>query len=326
MLHGDSIKERLYTYQEFKSDLITERMIFMKKQMLLTASTLFFATCMFSTVCMAEEMTETEQAADVLSSVYENYVKEGSEYDEYKKSMAENFDGVTFTEELDGNTIRISIDSTNEYVESGSWEFVQDGDYLTGKSGPEDYSGSILFDFFIKPVGETLGMDPVLYSSYLYGLQILHSENDYYIIETDDEGNSSYWLYDAAPYEMTEIDDMYITEEIANEYMYEPSEDDTFYSMPIGKIRFVAHGNNEAMTMAIGEYEENTEKSFESLVNAVRAINPPGAQAFLDGCTELADAEGDGYRIAAGIDDDIKDYLGINKNTEGFSFYTVWFE
>ena len=61
MLHGDSIKERLYTYQEFKSDLITERMIFMKKQMLLTASTLFFATCMFSTVCMAEEMTETEQ-------------------------------------------------------------------------------------------------------------------------------------------------------------------------------------------------------------------------------------------------------------------------
>ena len=292
-----------------------------KKTAIMTAMFAGVLAIMPCTACFA---AGDSSSAAPLQEIYSSFTAEGSDYSDYKKMMAEYYEDVTFSDALEDDRFVVTIDSSNEYMESGSWEFVQEGDYLVLRAGEEDFLGNMLFEFVIEPVGEALGMDPVLYPSYIHGLTVLNMESDW-LITGNEDGNNVYRLYDAAAFEMNGIDEMYLTEEAANDYLMQASGDDSYYSLPVGKIRFAGHGNEDAMTLAIGEYGENTDLSLQSLINAVKVIQPAGYQAFLDTFTELSEMEGDSFRVIKGIDEETREYLGIDETAEAYSFYTIIF-
>lgn len=266
-----------------------------------------------------------ESQAEILRSVYDIYTDDDSEYSEYKELLQGYYDDVTFEEELSDEKITITINADdNEYVESGTWEFVQDGDYLTYKGKDDDITGIQLYDFLTKAVGEALGEDPVLFPSYIYGLRLGKADNNY-ISETSESDGTLFKIYDAGAYDMSDIDDMYITEEIAKENISEPSGDDSFTSIPIGKIRFVAHGLKDNMSVAIGEYGENTKKSYDSLVNALNVLKPEGYEAFLEAFDEFKVVEGEGFSSTTEPDDETKEYLGIEDEEGNFKYLVVTF-
>jgi len=296
----------------------------MRKRIVSLLVTAAFSFTAMSFTAWGAEDASSDDKGSMLQRIYENFVKEGSGFDEYRQMMGQYYEDVAVTDKLEDDRIIITIDSTNEYVPGGTWEFIQDGDYLTCRIGAEDYFGSVLFVYFEDAVGEALGMAD-LYTSYIQGLEVLEKENDYVISEQEENGITLKKLYDAGAFEMSGIEEMYVTEEVAQSYFFETTEDDSFFSMPIGEIRFVAHGNKDSMKMAVGEYGENTDLTLQSLINAVQVIHPAGWEEFLDAFTGLREMEGENYKVTFEMDDETKEYLGIGDETDNFSFCMVVF-
>jgi hypothetical protein len=263
---------------------------------------------------------------ETLDAVYQGFIEEGSDFDDYKQSVEEYYDDASVTTDLTEKGFKITVAGSGEYIEPGSWEFVVDGDYLTIHVAEDDISGIVFFDYLFEPVAEVLGMDGDLYPSYIHCIQATHAESPYCTTKQLEDGSSILALYIAAPFEMAGIDDIYVTEQVAQEFLFAAEGDDNFYSIPIGKIRFIAHGTADAMTVSIGEYGGNTKRSYDSLVNALKVIKPAGYESFLKAFKEFKGIEGKGFSASAGIDEEAKTYLGISDEDEHYSFYTIRFD
>ena len=281
----------------------------------------------------AAESTAAVSSSDAVKNVYDSLTKGGSDYTKYLESIKSIAPDVVFEEKLDGDKIVISTEGTSDgLLEPGSCEFVQDGDYLTLKSAAGDLFGAGLFNYVVSAVGDALKMDPVLYPSYVNGAMLLQKDNKYASMTNESDGSMLYKIYDAASFEMSDIDDMYVTEELIKEYTPEQDSNttDTFVALPVGKIRFVAHGDKENMVMAVGEYENYTDTSYKSLMNGVNALQPKGFEAFAEAFTEEAfkaqkDMEGNGYKVSFSVVDDMREYLGIKDEDNNFKFVVVEF-
>jgi len=278
-------------------------------------------------VCLAETPVPTASESR-LDAILGHLVEAGSEYDTYRQMVRETYQGVTFTEGMADNAIEISIASDNEYVEAGTWRIVQDGDYLTMEIAGSDLTGTVLFSWLLPAVAESLGMDATLYPCYVQGLLVTGASNDYVSATQLEDGATLYRLYDAGAFDMPGIDDLYVTEQIAESWLTSVADSDAndhFFSLPLGKIRLVAHGDANSMTVAVGEYGGNTDKTYQSLVNAISHLKPKGYDSFLSAFTSLAKVSGKGYKVTFGLDAKTKEYLGITDDYDDYSFVVVKF-
>ena len=261
---------------------------------------------------------------EVLGKIYENCLKDGSKYLEWKNMLETSYEDTSVSESLNGDKLIISVESKNEYVEEGDFEFIQEGDYLTYKINNMNFTGYMLAEAIKDAVGESLPMDKDIFSSYLNGLQILEINNDYYS-EEQGSNDTSYRIYDVGEYDMKEIDEMYVTEDLAKQYLIMGEGDDHFFSLPLGYIRFVAHGNEEKMDMAIGQYDELGELAYKSLVNAITEIKPKGYEEFLANFDDFREFDSPDYHASYQLDDETKDNLGIEGDISKYKFYVIHF-
>ena len=78
-----------------------------------------------------QEKQEEQQAAasERLRGIFEALTAPDSDYTQSKQSMAEYYPEVEYSEELGTDRFTISVKANgNEYVQDGSWEFVEDVD------------------------------------------------------------------------------------------------------------------------------------------------------------------------------------------------------
>lgn len=234
-----------------------------------------------------------------LQAVLDALVKDGSGYSEYKSY----YPTAEFTEKIDGEKIVITAKGDGEYDPNGTWEYVQDGDYITyHSSDASNYTGSMIFMYVIDAVADALGMDSKLLTGYLNGLSAMNIESDYYKETINEDGTSDLKLYMAAPFEMKELDQMYVTEELLADS--EPLSDE-FISRAnsVGKISILSNGNKSSLKILVKEYEALDELAVKSVVNTVNAYQPDGYEKFVESFTAFEDVTTDDYTIIANADD-----------------------
>ena len=220
----------------------------------------------------ASESAPADAEQGTLQAVLDALVKEGSSYAQMKTL----YPTASFTEKIDGNKLVISAKGEEEYEPNGTWEYVKDGDFITYHNGDSsDYTGSFIFMYVIEAVADSLGMNSKLLTGYLNGVSVLNIESDYYKQTENEDGTSDLKLYMAAPFEMKELDQMYVTEELlADSELL--TDEFTSRANSVGKISILSNGNKSSLKILIKEYEKLDDLAVKSVVNTVNAYKPDG--------------------------------------------------
>ena len=220
----------------------------------------------------ASESAPADAEQGTLQAVLDALVKEGSSYAQMKTL----YPTASFTEKIDGNKLVISAKGEEEYEPNGTWEYVKDGDFITYHNGDSsDYTGSFIFMYVIEAVADSLGMNSKLLTGYLNGVSVLNIESDYYKQTENEDGTSDLKLYMVAPFEMKELDQMYVTEELlADSELL--TDEFTSRANSVGKISILSNGNKSSLKILIKEYEKLDDLAVKSVVNTVNAYKPDG--------------------------------------------------
>ena len=267
---------------------------------------------------VSEIISEASAANEVkgdLQGVLDSLKKEDSSYSEYKSF----FTTAEFTEEIKDNKLVITIKGEGEYDPNGTWEFVQDGDYLTYQDkDTEDYVGVVLFMDMAQAVADSLGMDKELMSGYLNGITAMEIESDKFVLTKNDDGTNSYKLYMAAPFEMKELDDIYIGGTLLEDV--EPLTDEhRSQTFSVGKIAAIMNGDKSGVKILIREYGELDDLAVKSVVNIFNAFQPDGYESFAENFTAFEDVTTDEYTVKKNADEaDITEYFQEKK--DGYSY------
>ena len=234
-----------------------------------------------------------------LQAVLDALKKDGSGYSEYKSY----YPTATFTEKIDGNKIVISAKGEGEYDPNGTWEYVQDGGYITyHDSDASDYIGSMIFMYVIDAVADSLDMDSKLLTGYVNGLSVLNIESEFSSVTENEDGSRDLKLYMAAPFDMKELDQMYVTEEMLADA--EPlTEDYISRANSVGKISILSNGSKKSLQILVKEYEALDDLAVRSVVNTVNVYQPDGYEKFVENFTEFKDITTDDYTVTANADD-----------------------
>lgn len=254
---------------------------------------------------------------EIMKGVFEELTKESSTYMQNKKIDTYT----TYSEKLDGNTI--TINASGEYL-NGSWDYVLDGDYITYKSvskDEDDYDAGVsFFMYIVNSVGKYLKMDDTLYTAYVSGISSLNMKSKYLLLETKDN-TSIYKIYVKEKYDMKELDSMYIKEDTL---MFEPvGENNSSYYMNVGKINFTGSTLNGELTFYIGEYKENTDLSYKSIINTAKSLKPSQYEQFVSNYTKLEETKSNNYEVTFLSNDKAKEE--VNSYNENYKYIKVHF-
>ncbi len=244
--------------------------------------------------------TSFAESPDTLQAVYDALVAEGSDFNQSRDMYASYFEGVSMDAVLENDRIVITLDSTNEYVESGSWTFALDGDNLTTTLSAEDFYGSSMVMILFQAVAASRGVNSSLLNGYIAGL----GENNPYLIAEADEnaGTSKYSIPLNASYDFEGLDQMVMTEDTV--YFFGALDEDyTSKGGNYGKVVMVMNGNVHSLTMLICEYGELDDVAYQDIINAVSATKPDGWETFVAEYTELKNVETADYSVVLNADD-----------------------
>lgn len=268
----------------------------------------------------ASENADSNANEGSLQGVLDALVKDGSDYNEYKSYSPT----AEFTEKLDGNKIVITIKGEGEYDPNGTWEYVQDGDYITyHNSDASDFTGSVIFMYITNAVADSLGMDSKLLTGYINGLSVLDIESDYYKQTENEDGTTDLKLYMAAPFEMKELDEMYVTEELLA--YYEPLTDEYIsQANSVGKLSVLSNGNKSSLKILVKEYEALDDLAVKSVINTVNAYQPDGYEKFVESFTTFEDVTTDDYTVIANADDAAVLEI-VDEKDDGYAYAIVTF-
>ena len=162
------------------------------------------------------EMNRDELPSDMLQGVYNELTADYSAYGEFKRYY------VKYSEELGEDRFTVTLDSSSEYVESGSWSFVDEGNALTTTIANDDYTGMGLVLNVVDAVALYNGMNSGLAVSYVNGLGTLGVNNDAFSMTENADGTITFRIGAGGAWDMKELDQMVITE-------------DTLYADPLGE-------------------------------------------------------------------------------------------
>jgi hypothetical protein len=248
------------------------------------------------------------EPSEALKGIYEAMTGEGSDFAQIKDYSPE---GSSVETQLEDDRFTITIAGTGSY--DGSWTFVQDGDDLTLTVGKEDFFGAMLATYAVRAAGAYYGLNPRLVSGYVFGLSQLGTESDQFAMETDAEGNNTFRIYIGGPFDMKDLDKMVVTadmfmdpEPLGDEYVSK--------SVTMGKVILIATGNKDGLKVFIIEQGEPDDVAYQSLMNAVKLLQPKGWEDFTEKYTALADAAGEGWDVKLNLtkEEALKSYEDLN--------------
>lgn len=273
------------------------------------------------TLALALALTQAAFAepADALKTVYDALVAEGSSFDQSKKLYAEWYEDVALDAALEEDGIAITLDSADEWVESGTWTFTLEGDALTITADAEDYNAAGMAMTVFQAVAASHNVNSSLLNGYLFGLG---EENPYFTVETDESaGTRKYSISLNASYDFEGLDQMIMTKEAG--HFLDP-QDDTFnsWSGNYGKVIMGMYRSGDSLKILVCEYGELDDVAYQDIVNAVSAAQPDGWETFVAEYTELKDVETDGYSVVLNADDAQVDEF-IEDRYEGYAYAIV---
>ena len=262
------------------------------------------------------------EPSEMLKSIYDALLSEKSDFSQGKAIYAEYYPETKYDAELTDEAITISI-SGNEYMEDGSWTFVEDGDYLTITIPSDDFSGYMQARNILNAVGICYDMDSHLLNGYINGLSAKDLENKYFVIKNDEENKTAaISIYAAGPYDMKELDEMILDKDSLD---FEPlTEDFLSQASSVGKVFMLANGNADDLKILVGEYGELDNVAYQSLVNVVNVLQPKGWEAFASEYKELADAETAAYSVKLNPGEEAVREM-IEEDRTGWSFILTHF-
>ena len=273
------------------------------------------------TLALALMLTQAAfaESSDALQTVYDALVAEGSSFAQSKALYAEWYEDVTLDAALEGNSIVITLESANEWVESGKWIFTREGDALTLTAEAGDYNAAGMAMTVFEAVALSHGVNSSLLNGYVFGLG---EENPYLTAETDESaGTTKYAISLNASYDFEGLDQMIMTGDTV--YFFDALDEDyTSRGGNYGKVIMVINGNVHGVTLLVCEYGELDNVAYQDLVNAVSALKPDGWETFAAEYTELRDAETDAYSVVLNPDDAQVGEI-IEDRYEGYSYAIV---
>ncbi|MBQ9264390.1 MAG: hypothetical protein IJ189_09305 [Clostridia bacterium] len=273
------------------------------------------------TLALALMLTQVAfaESSDALQTVYDALVAEGSSFAQSKALYAEWYEDVTLDAALEGNSIVITQESANEWVESGKWIFTREGDALTLTAEAGDYNAAGMAMTVFEAVALSHGVNSSLLNGYVFGLG---EENPYLTAETDESaGTTKYAISLNASYDFEGLDQMIMTGDTV--YFFDALDEDyTSRGGNYGKVIMVINGNVHGVTLLVCEYGELDNVAYQDLVNAVSALKPDGWETFAAEYTELRDAETDAYSVVLNPDDAQVGEI-IEDRYEGYSYAIV---
>ena len=275
------------------------------------------------TLALALTLTLTQagfaEPSDTLQAVYDALVADGSTFNQSKDIYALYYEGVSLDAALEDNAIVLTLDSTNEWVESGSWAFTLDGDDLTLTVGAEDHYGTSMLMIVFEAVAASRGVNSSLLNGYVFAMG---EENPYLTGQVDEAaGTFSYIIPLNASYDFEGLDQMIMTEDTV--YFFDAlDEDTTSRGGNYGKVIMVMNGSVHSLTMLVCEYGELDHVAYQDIINAVSATKPDGWETFVAEYTELKDAEADGYSVVLHADDALVGEI-IDERYEGYAYAVV---
>ena len=256
-----------------------------------------------------------EPQANLMQGIFEKLTA-NEDYLEWKSG----FSSTTIEEKLDGDSIVVSAEG--EEGVNGDYTFTLDGDYIVNVSDEGDYTGYSVMTFIKGAVADYYGMNNMLMSGYIAGLESAGMENKLFANETAD-GKNTIKLYAAGEWKMDGLDDMYVGEE-SLEYCDELGENPISFYVNAGRITAASIGSADQLDLMVGEYGENTDKTLKAIFAIVNKQKPDGYEKFISEFTELKEVSGDGYSVSFGIPEEVAANHEY-KPAEGYKYVTVVF-
>ena len=257
------------------------------------------------TVILALTPIALSEPSGTLQSVYDALVAEDSSFSQSSAMYAQYYEGVTMEAQLEDGGISIVLNSENEYVESGSWFFAEEGDCLTVTLASGDYYGMSMAQMIMSAAVSAQGVNPSLFNGYTSALTLTDQDSPYFSYEEDEaSGEMKLSININGPYEMEGLDEMVMTEDLLLAQGYEPmGEDYMGRAINFGKISMVINGNRDGATFLVMEYGGLDDLAYQAITSAVKTLQPEGWEAFMAVFTELKDVEGEGFSAAINVDE-----------------------
>ena len=214
-----------------------------------------------------------------MRGIYHELIKSDSSFFNYRKM----YDKIDFKTSFFNNKITIK---DNNYIH----HITKEKDYIVYKNIPEA-SLFEYFEFIVEAVANYYKMDVDSVKLYVENLYRQDKSSKYFIMEEDDK--SITYKYYLKKYIIPTVDD-YIKEgdlfadiDPDEELTKDNYLDDGFTHIT-GKIYlFAKRGKDKTITIDIGEYEENTDLTYKSIINSVKEISPHHMDEFLKEFTEI---------------------------------------
>ena len=248
------------------------------------------------------EMTGADGPSETLQGVYNELVADYSSYSQTKSYYDEYMPDVKYTEELGEDRFTIAVDSKSEYVESGSWTFMDEGNALTATVAGDDFTGMMLVQDVVEAVAFYYGIVPGLAQSYVNGLGALGINNDEFSMTENADGTTTFKIGTAGQWSMKELEQMVLSDKVLE--MEPLGEDYVNHMGSVGKIRMYSKGNVDSFTMFFYEYEGLDDVAYQSIMNVVKLRQPKGWESFVENYTELESVETDEYTVTIDPDED----------------------
>ena len=231
-----------------------------------------------------------------LQDILNALVKPGSSYNEYKAY----FPTTEFTEKIEGNKIVITAAGEGNNSINDSFEMVREGDYLVYHSSNQNsFFGALLLMDVGEAVAETLGMDSRLMPNYMNGMIQSDIKSDKFFAVKNKDGSIDYKLYIAAPFEMKELEQMYVGDSMLS--YAEPLTDEMSisYVWNTGKLTIIMNARDKGMTLFVKEYGTLDDLAVKSVINIVKAYQPNGYQTLVNNFTKFESTSNSAYSVDA---------------------------
>ena len=230
-------------------------------------------------------------AADCMQKVYENLMKEGSSYRQYKEIDA----STTFTETFENNKLTIKVESEET---NGTWEYALDGNYIVTTWKEGEYTAAVLLGYVTDALSELLGMDEDLVTGFVNGVYVKQLDDPYFNVKTDESTKfTTVKMFAGGAWDMQPMESWAIDEEYMKDYG-PLEEDDKNVIVSIGKLHLYVFGNKDSVDIILSEHGGKTQLIYQSLINAMNVFAPVGYEDFLKEYTELREAEGKTWKVS----------------------------
>lgn len=244
---------------------------------------------------LAKARIAPAEPSDNLKAVYDALVAEGSAFSRTQNVIRDFNDGSSLEAVLEHNGITITETNRSRNIESESWVFIQEGDWLTAslEADEDPYGGKA--PYILDAAISAEGVNSNLFFGYLNAFPDLW--NKYYLVEESDAG-ARVSINIAGPFEidMEKLSELPLTEEYLRGEGWEPlGEDYISPNIAFGKVEVLCFGNADGVEISVMEYGGLDDLALEAVVSTVKVLQPKGWEDFIANYMELKDADKDGY-------------------------------